>query len=197
MACKVLRFASTALTRGLRTLTPSPRSRSNGNYVIAFTKAVSETTDARDVCSGAAQTFAGSRHGGGCSSDAASVTHGAHVEVLDRAGRQERVDQLLVRGDSAAASLERARVSSTGFCTTLMADSNSTAFDPLTTIPRGAIFSLIRRCSMHQPPLSVTDAEQPLTVASRATTNSYPAACRGNRSAMRTPITQRPAADRS
>jgi hypothetical protein len=35
-ACKALRFASTALARGLRALTPPPRSSSTGNYVMAF-----------------------------------------------------------------------------------------------------------------------------------------------------------------
>jgi hypothetical protein len=39
--------------------------------------------------------------------------------------------------------------------------------------------AFVRRCSTQQPPLSVTDAEQPLTVAFKATTNSYPAARRG------------------
>jgi hypothetical protein len=35
-ACKALRFASTALARGLRALTPPPRSSLFGHYVMAF-----------------------------------------------------------------------------------------------------------------------------------------------------------------
>lgn len=34
-ACKALRFASTARGRGLRALTPPPRSSATGNYVMA------------------------------------------------------------------------------------------------------------------------------------------------------------------
>jgi hypothetical protein len=43
--CKALRFASTALTRGLRALTVPARSSSTGNYVMAGRVTSEKSTD--------------------------------------------------------------------------------------------------------------------------------------------------------
>ena len=45
-ACKALRCASTALARGLRALTPPPRSSATGNYVMAFIRIARARTGA-------------------------------------------------------------------------------------------------------------------------------------------------------
>jgi hypothetical protein len=52
-ACKALRFASTALARGLRALTPPPRSSIDSNYVMAL------SVIARPGSGGLAECFSG------------------------------------------------------------------------------------------------------------------------------------------
>ena len=51
-------------------------------------------------------------------------------------------------------------------------------FCPLTVVASGASLFVFDGAATHHPPLSVTDAEQPLIVALRASINSYPATSR-------------------
>lgn len=63
-------------------------------------------------------------------------------------------------------------------------------FCQLTIVASGASLFAFDGAATHHPPLSVTDAEQPLIVALRASINSYLRRA-GKRSAMRTPILSR------
>jgi hypothetical protein len=63
-------------------------------------------------------------------------------------------------------------------------------FCPLTSVASGASLFVFDGCCDAPPSASVTDAEQPLIVALRASINSYLRRA-GKRSAMRTPILSR------